>query len=64
MIIMDKIGIRLNDAERSALDITWKKNSPALSRSEYIKAAVNAYAGTTIFSVNERMRESSKEAET
>ena len=46
---METIGIRLSKQELSKLNRAWKQTDDCINRSQYIRQAINAYAGEVIF---------------
>lgn len=42
--------VNMSMVEREKLQKAWKRDSVAENRSQYVKAAINAYAGEEIFS--------------
>lgn len=43
------ISIRMTDAECANLTNAWKKTDGIVNRAQFIRAAINAYAGEQIF---------------
>jgi uncharacterized protein (DUF1778 family) len=47
----DTLSIKVSSDERIEIDRAWKQRDDCMSRSQFIKRAVNAYAGKKIIEV-------------
>lgn len=45
----EAIIIKLSKPELEKLDKAWKRDEMSMNRSQFVKAAINAYADETIF---------------
>ena len=51
---LPRVTVRMNRAESAKLQRAWTQSGNFANRSQYIKAAVNAYAGEQIFDTKEK----------
>lgn len=50
----ESVIIKLSKPELERLDKAWKRDETSMNRSQFVKAAINAYAAETICTVNQK----------
>lgn len=50
----ESVMIKLSKPELERLDKAWKRDEASMNRSQFVKAAINAYAAETICKVNQK----------